>query len=191
MYNISNMNKIEELLEKTRLNCVYRENIHRKQFYYYKGFEKYFQIPLICLSAINSVVSVGLQAYTSQKNVSAINCLLSLLCGIISSIELYLHISETMENEMKMSREFYQLSISIYKFLNLPRDARSEDGKEFLNKVYSQYGNLCKSSALLKQKFRNDHLINNEAPLTIEDSGSSGSDDSQTNLQILKQEADV
>ena len=127
------------------LNCVYRENIHRKQFYYYKGFEKYFQIPLICLSAINSVVSVGLQAYTSQKNVSAINCLLSLLCGIISSIELYLRISETMENEMKMSREFYQLSICIYKFLNLPRDARSEDGKEFLNKVYSQYGNLCKS----------------------------------------------
>ena len=72
-----------------------------------------------------------------------------------------------MENEMKMSREFYQLSISIYKFLNLPRDARSEDGKEFLNKVYSQYGNLCKSSAFLKQKFRNDHLINGSARVSI------------------------
>ena len=35
MYNT--VTKIEELLEKTRLNCVYRENIHRKQFYYYFG----------------------------------------------------------------------------------------------------------------------------------------------------------
>ena len=50
MYNT--VTKIEELLEKTRLNCVYRENIHRKQFYYYKGFEKYFQIPLIVMIVI-------------------------------------------------------------------------------------------------------------------------------------------
>jgi hypothetical protein len=184
MYNT--VTKIEELLEKTRLNCVYRENVHRKQFYYYKGFEKYFQIPLIVLSAINSVVSVGLQAYTSQKNVSAINCLLSLVCGIISSIELYLNISETMENEMKMSREFYQLSITIYKYLNLPRDSRSEEEKEFLNKTYSQYAKLCETSALLKQKFQNDHLVNNNAPLTIEDSGSDDSNNSQINLNSLR-----
>ena len=39
MNHISNINKIEELLEKPRLNCVYRENIHRKQFYYYKCYK--------------------------------------------------------------------------------------------------------------------------------------------------------
>ena len=90
-----------------------------------------------------------------------------------------------MENEMKMLREFYQLSITIYKYSNLPRDSRSEDEKEFLNKTYSQYAKLCETFAVLKQKFKNGHLVNNNAPLTIEDCGSDDSHNSQMNLNAL------
>ena len=60
----------------------------------------------------------------SQKNVSAVNCMLSLCCGVISSLQLYLNISEMMELNATMSKEFYTLSISIYKYLHLPKTAR-------------------------------------------------------------------
>ena len=65
MYNT--VTKIEELLEKTRLNCVYRENIHRKQFYYYKGFEKYFQIPLIVFILQSSIEFMTSQLQYDEK----------------------------------------------------------------------------------------------------------------------------
>ena len=38
---------------------------------------------------------------------------------------------------------------------------------------------------MLKQRFKNDHLVNNNAPLTIEDSGSDDSNNSQINLDSL------
>ena len=75
MLELNESKPIEDLLEKTRLNCVYRENLHRKNYHFWKSKEKYFEIPLIVLSAINSIVAVGLTAYMSQKNVSAVNCL--------------------------------------------------------------------------------------------------------------------
>ena len=63
-----------------------------------------------------------------------------------------------MELNATMSKEFYTLSISIYKYLHLPKTAREINEKDYLNKVYSQYTKLCENSQLLKQRFKNDHL---------------------------------
>tara|TARA_B100000212_G_C27156538_1_gene439828 strand:- start:35 stop:580 length:546 start_codon:yes stop_codon:yes gene_type:complete len=173
-------NQIEELLEKVRLNSVYRENLHRKNFYYYKSYSKYFQIPLIIISSCNSVISIGLGNYTNQNNVSATTCLLSMLCGIISSIELYLSINSQMEIELKASKDFYSIAINIYKVLHLPVKLRPEDGKEYLNKAYGEYLSLCQSTSLLKQKFKNDNLIYDNIHLDIE-TNSSNSNSSTIN----------
>ena len=51
MLELNESKPIEDLLEKTRLNCVYRENLHRKNYHFWKSKEKYFEIPLIVLSA--------------------------------------------------------------------------------------------------------------------------------------------
>ena len=67
MLELNESKPIEDLLEKTRLNCVYRENLHGKNYHFWKSKDKYFEIPLIVLSAINSIVAVGLTAYLSQK----------------------------------------------------------------------------------------------------------------------------
>ena len=55
--------EVEEILEKLRINCVNLSEYHRKRFYHYKGYGKYFRIPLILLASINSTASVGLQHY--------------------------------------------------------------------------------------------------------------------------------
>ena len=166
---------IENLLEKIRLNCVYRSEYHRKSFYHYKSYEKWFQLPLIILSACNSVLAVSLAGYTNQKTASGVTCLISLFSGIISSVELFLSIQDTMKLELELSKSFYTLSINIYKTLHLSAHLRSSNGKEYLEKCFSQYNQLTEHSKLLKSKYKKDNLIvENTAPHKI-DTSSTGS----------------
>ena len=80
----------EEILENIRQNSILLSEHHKKRYYYYKGYLKYFRIPNIILSALNSVFSVGLTPYVENQNtISMITCLVSLTIGIISSLELY------------------------------------------------------------------------------------------------------
>ena len=150
---------IESLLEKIRLNCVYRSEYHRKSFYHYKSYEKWFQLPLIILAACNSVLAVSLAGYTDQRTASGVTCLISLFSGIISSVELFLSIQDTMKLELELSKSFYTLSINIYKTLHLSAHLRSSNGKEYLEKCFSQYNQLTEHSKLLKCKYKKDHLI--------------------------------
>ena len=86
---------------------------------------------VIILSAINSVFAVGLQPYMEQSAISITNCFVSMICGIITSIELYLSIQSNMENELSASKDFYILGVDIYKTLNLNRENRG--GKKWKN----------------------------------------------------------
>jgi hypothetical protein len=133
---------IEGVLDNIRFNCAILNEQHKKQYFYYKSFSKYFRLPLLLLSGINSVVSIGLNNYIVQKNVSLICCLLSLITGIITSIELYLGIESSMANELEASREFYLLSIDIYKTLKLNRANRSVDGGAYLESCLAKYSKL-------------------------------------------------
>jgi hypothetical protein len=64
-----------------------------------------------------------------------------------------------MESHLKCAKDFYTLSIDIYKTLELSRELRGEDGKEYLNKIYAQYQKLMENSQLLKKKMK-DELTN-------------------------------
>lgn len=167
---------IESLLEKIRLNCVFRSEYHRKSFYHYKSYEKWFQLPLIILAAFNSVLAVSLSGYTDQRTASTVTCLISLFSGIISSVELFLSIQDTMKLELELSKSFYTLSINIYKTLHLSSNLRSSNGKEYLEKCFSEYNQFTEHSKLLKSKYKKDHLIVENADLSEKnDSSSSGS----------------
>ena len=150
--------EVEELLEKLRINCVNLSEYHRKRYYHYKGYGKYFRIPLIVLASINATASVGLQPLMEQQIISGITCLIGMMMGIIGSIELYLGIQQNMELELKQSKEFYSLSIDLFKMLSLRRENRSEDGKDYLNKRYGDYIKLCEASNLLRRKLLVDTL---------------------------------
>ena len=150
--------EIEELAERLRLNCVTLSEYHRKRYYYYKGYGKYFTIPLIILASINSTASVGLQPYMEQGMISGITCLLGMAIGVIGSIELYLGVESSQELELKQSKDFYTMAVEIYKMLNLRRENREISGKEFLNDQFGHYIKLCESSNLLVMRMKNDLL---------------------------------
>lgn len=150
--------EIVDLLERLRRNSVSLSEYHRKRFYYYKGFSKYFDMPILVMSVISSSFAVGTQGYIDQKLISATSCLISVIVSIITSVKLYLNIESSMQNELKMSREFYSLSIDIFRALTLNPKDRGEMGMTYLQKVFGVYVKLVESSHLLTQRFKGDML---------------------------------
>jgi hypothetical protein len=147
---------IEAILDKIRRNSIQLNYAHKTKYQKLRNKLVYFRLPTIVLSAINSVFSVGLSAYMKQQDVSVINCLISLLCGIIVSIELYLQIEKAMATEYDVSKSYYLLSIEIQKFLLTKRDNRTIDCLPFLDKSYNQYTKLFENSRLLKKSIHDN-----------------------------------
>lgn len=158
--------KIEEILENTRINCVNMSNYHNDQYHFYKSVLLSFRIPLIILSAINSFSAVALSQYTSQQNVSIINALISLFCGIVTSVELLLNIQKKMETELSSQKDYYKLGIEIFKVLHLDRDKRMTDAKTFLDEKFSEYQKLIQSSNAIKT--HKNYFIDRLTPLPPE-----------------------
>jgi len=142
---------IENILDRIRRNSIQLNYAHKQKYEKLKNKLVYFRCPTIVLSAINSVFSVGLNSYMPQQQVSVINCLISLICGIIVSVELYLQIEKAMSIEYDVSKSYYLLSIEIQRFLLTDRGNRTIDCQPFLDKSYNQYTKLFENSRLLKK----------------------------------------
>jgi hypothetical protein len=152
------MAEVEKLCEKLRINCVNLSEYHRRRYYHFKSYGKYFRLPMIILASINATASVGLQPVLEQPYISGITCLIGMMMGILGAIELYLGIQSSMELELKQSKDFYSLAIDVYKTLQLKPEDRGEDGKDYLNKKYGMYVKLCEASNLLKRQLTMDLL---------------------------------
>jgi hypothetical protein len=143
---------IENVLENIRINSVIFSNEHKRRYFTLNEKLKYYRLPVIVLSGINSIVSVGLQPYIEQGSISMITCLLALACSIIGSIELYLSIQKGMESELISQRDFYILSVDIFKTISLVKEHRPIPAKEYLEKCYNTYCKLIESSNTIASK---------------------------------------
>lgn len=133
---------VENVLHDIRSNCDIMSKHHKDSYLRLQNSLVYFRVPLIVLSALNSVFSVGLNAYLEQQTVSTINCLVSLICACISSIELFLQIQKKLEGELASYQGFYLLGSKISATLKLQRQHRDPEGIPFLNSCISEYNNL-------------------------------------------------
>jgi hypothetical protein len=143
---------IENVLESIRVNCIILSKEHKNRYFALKENLKYYKIPVIIFSSINSIVSVGLQPYLPQGTISMMTCLLALICSIIGSIELYLTIQKSMESELISQRDYYMLGVDIYKTLSLSKQHRPIPAKEYLDKCYNTYCKLTESSNALAKR---------------------------------------
>ena len=137
---------IERVLEKIRRNCVVLSNEHKTQYFHLKYILQFFRLPVIIISGINSVISVGMTGYMEQSAISITTCILALTCSIIGSIELYLAIQKGMENEFASQQSYYLLGVDIFKNLSLAREHRPIPAKEYLDKCYNEYVKLTENS---------------------------------------------
>lgn len=146
------MDDIENLLENIRLNCVVLNKEHKKRYIKLKNTLKWFRIPIIVLSGINSLLSVSLQNYLEQGIISISTAMVSLTCGIIGSVELYLSIQQNMEMELITSKDYYLLGIDIFKILSLKEKNRNVELKAFLDEKFQVYQKLTENSNILEKK---------------------------------------
>jgi hypothetical protein len=153
---------LHTVLENIRKNSIIYSNAHKHRYLKYKRYAKYFKIPIILLSSVNSVASVGLQAYMEQEAISMLTCLVSLVCAVVTSVEMYLGIQRTMEIELVTSKEFYLLSIDIYKMLQLEMDERLVNPRAYLDDKYKAYCKLIESCELPHKR-----LADSLAPIEV------------------------
>lgn len=137
---------IEAVLDNIRINSLYLSNKHKARYFSLSNSIKWYRLPIIILSGANSIVSVGLQAYISQEILSLVVSLISLLCSIIGSIELYLKKNSRMEADLISYTQFYLLSIEIFKTLSLDRENRPIPSREYLQNKFNEYNKLVESS---------------------------------------------
>lgn len=138
---------VYKILRKIRKNCIHLSIYHNKRYHFYKNILfSFFRIPLIVLSGFNSFIAVGLQAQMNQNTISMTNSLLSLLCGILTSIELLWNLQKRMEIELDSHKNYYKLSIEILKFMELDENLRGGESKIYLNTVYKNYEQLITTS---------------------------------------------
>jgi nitrogen fixation/metabolism regulation signal transduction histidine kinase len=147
------------------MNSVLQSSNHKKRYMVLKSRLKLYKLPVIIISAFNAVFSIGLQPFLEQNTISIINSLLALSCGIIGSVELYLQITKNMESSLISSKDFYELSIDVFKFLSLKEENRTVTANVFIDEIYNRYIKLIQSSTLLKKR-TNDELTG-ECVLTL------------------------
>jgi len=164
---------IDNVLDAIRLNCIVLCKRHKTRYFELKYSLNYYKLPVIVLNGCNSIISVGLQPYTSQGVISLTTSLIALLCGIIGSIELFLGVQKRLEADLISSRDYYLLSVDIFKTLTLNRENRPVPAKDYLNEIYNKYVKLVESSEALVKKIEdklNTIDINKKASEKNEDS---------------------
>jgi len=139
---------IERILKDILFNSSLMSEHHKEEHLKYDRRLKWYKLPIIIASGINSIISVSLNQYIEQSYVSVINCLISLTISIIGSIELFLQINKKSDEEAKSYKEFYNLSLKINNLLKLEHEHRTEEPKIFLNDVINEYQTIFNESQI-------------------------------------------
>jgi len=143
-------------------NSAQQANISKKEYLDLLVLQKYFKLPVIILSGLNSIFAIGMVSFMSQNIVSILNCILGFICATIGSIELYLNITKRLEISYQSYQNFYLLSIKINNTLRLERSHRDElDGRAFLKECLNTYEQLFQANNITKSNI-DDKLISKE-----------------------------
>ena len=139
---------IEKICFDLLHNVKQQQQVHKKRYVLLRQSLMYFRLPIIVISSANSVFSVGLTLFLTQTTTSVINCLLSLVCGILSAVELFLGIQKGIDNELQSYHTLKLLAVRIATQLKLDRANRDTTGALFLNSVMAEYNQSIESSSV-------------------------------------------
>ena len=168
----------ENYLNKLQLQCSEEYHYFNRNFLFYFETSKYYSIPILILSAVNSIISMALVSFVKQEYVSIISSSVSLTVGIISSIQMFLKINENMTNSLVASIKFHKLSVKICKELSIKRQDRKTDGNTFLNECYGEYIDAIDRVGAYQRKIKNFLVIEDTRLAADSDFGISPSDSS-------------
>jgi len=174
---------IINILEKIRKNSYALSTKHRKRYIKFKKLIKYFDLPILITSVFSS--SFSSLNIIDQNLTNIITTSISMFITVLTSIKLYLNLNNIINDENSISKDYYILSIDIYKMLLLEPENRGIEPLVYLNECYSTYCKLTESSTILYKSIRRDELIIDTKNL-ISSSSSLSSNDSPQNIIITE-----
>jgi len=153
---------VELVLTNILDNTKQLQLIHKNNYLILRHYLLMIRLPIIVFSSINSVLSVGLSAYVSQSITSTTNCIISLICGILGSLELFIGIQSKSDKEFETFQSLKILAIKISSTLKLDASHRETSGLNFLKDVVSEYHTIFQNS-LVHEKEIDDVLVQLES----------------------------
>ena len=144
------------VLNNIRINSILLSKYHKNHYIILQGQLRYFRIPIIILSAISSLFNLGFAQYMTPQDIALLCAILSLITGLIGSIELYLQLQRSMENSLVHSRDFYLLAVEIQKCLLLSDENRNGDAITYLNFKFNDYTRLIETSNILNSEITDE-----------------------------------
>jgi hypothetical protein len=165
----------EVFLQKLQQQCevLYKYNI--KNHHYYENLSSRFNIPILIISAINSLTAVALNSFVRQEYVSVLNAVLSAGTGALGSIQLYLKITEKMTKATRSAMGFKRISLRISKELALAREVRTTEGPTFVTDCFTEYNQVLEAGNPVEKKMEEFLVIK---PMEM------GTDSSQSSLSV-------
>jgi hypothetical protein len=128
----------EDFLRRMEQQCDVLYKHHTTDFKYYHLLSSRFNIPILVVSAINSLTAIALTEFVPQKFVSIMNAILSAGTGVLGSIQLYMKLNEKTANALRSATLFKRLGLKISRELTLARKDRSTEGQAFLSECFSE-----------------------------------------------------
>ena len=145
----------EDFLRKLSYQSNLYYQYYNKQYYNLSNTSRKYNIPILVISSVNSLMAISLSQFIPQTFVSIANAILSATTGILGSIQLFLKINEKMSSCLIASIDFNHLYLKITKELSIDRCIRMSDGKTFLNECFNEYNQILEKAIPLEKKINN------------------------------------
>ncbi len=150
--------KEEIYLKKIHHQCNVYHLYYNKKSLRYTTLSQKFNIPILVISAVNSLVAISMPEFLDQNYVSILNGVLSLATGILGSIQLFLKLNEKLATCITVSLMFQKIGLKIGKELSIERELRVPDGKDFLMECFTEFNNAVDKCYPIDRKLPN-HLL--------------------------------
>lgn len=152
--------KEEDYLKKIHHQCNVYHLYYNKKSLRYTSLSQKFNIPILVISAVNSLVAISMPEFLNQNYVSILNGVLSLATGILGSIQLFLKLNEKLATCITVSLMFQKIGLKIGKELSIERELRVPDGKDFLMECFTEFNNAVDKCYPIDRKLPNHLLLN-------------------------------
>jgi hypothetical protein len=124
--------------------------LYRRRFFESKKRLTYYDVPIIGLSAINSVLIAGGKDFIPRQVLQVLTCFLAVIVGIIQSIKNYFKIDENRENCLVTFKDLFKLFCELSIMLDQPRFARAVDPKKYTIDKGNEYQAIMSKAILLE-----------------------------------------
>lgn len=147
----------ETFLTNVEKQCNLLHAHHTKEFVFYNKLSGRFNVPILILSALNSLCAIALNDFVPQRFVSILNAIISAGTGVLGSVQLYMKISEKMTKSLQSQIHYKKLAMKISKELSIARAQRTTEGQTFLTECFNEFTTIMEQGNPLEKKLAN-HL---------------------------------